>query len=116
MQAEQIIRARLAVRETPELLCALGEVTRDESCLLKAWELSGRRHARAMTALAFTCLNRGLVRLPYTSDSRVPYFHSTLQLLYTCTMHSSHQTTRRTRHCTRQLVAHLLIHVLVLSR
>ena len=63
VQAEKVIRERLAVAETPELLCALGEVTRDESCLQRAWERSGRRHARAMTALALTCLNRGLVRL-----------------------------------------------------
>lgn len=52
-KAESIIRDQLAIQETPNLWCFLGDVTRDVSHYLKAWEMSGQRHARSQRCLGY---------------------------------------------------------------
>jgi hypothetical protein len=47
-----LIRERLAIRETPDLYCSLGEVTRDIQYFEKAIELSKGKSARAYRMLA----------------------------------------------------------------
>ena len=56
-QAQKLINDRLAESpDDPRLWCALGDVTKDDSCYVKAWERSGRRHARAQRSLAASAM------------------------------------------------------------
>ncbi|PAA85211.1 hypothetical protein BOX15_Mlig011823g2 [Macrostomum lignano] len=57
--AEKIIRDRLAESETPELYCALAEVTRDWNHLHTAWRLSNGRCARAARSLGYVAMVAG---------------------------------------------------------
>jgi len=50
-KAEEVARAQLAIKETPEMWCNLGDILKDTECYHKAWELSGHRYARAMRTL-----------------------------------------------------------------
>nr|XP_022328750.1 tetratricopeptide repeat protein 27-like isoform X1 [Crassostrea virginica] len=52
-KAESIIREQLAVQETPNLWCFLGDVTRDADHYIQAWEMSGQRHARSQRGLGY---------------------------------------------------------------
>ncbi|GFR96902.1 tetratricopeptide repeat protein 27 [Elysia marginata] len=52
-KAEFVIRQRLAVEETPALLCFLGDVTRNIEHYQRAWELSNHRNARAMRCMGY---------------------------------------------------------------
>ncbi|BFZ06819.1 hypothetical protein BsWGS_09858 [Bradybaena similaris] len=52
-KAESVIRERLAVKETPSLLCYLGDVTRELEPYQRAWKLSGHRNARSMRCLGY---------------------------------------------------------------
>ncbi|RUS85374.1 hypothetical protein EGW08_006859, partial [Elysia chlorotica] len=52
-KAEFVIRQRLAVEETPALLCFLGDVTRKLEHYQHAWELSKHRNARAMRCMGY---------------------------------------------------------------
>lgn len=46
-KAAEIIQQQLDKRETPELLCMLGDATNDPTCYERAWELSAHRSGRA---------------------------------------------------------------------
>ncbi|VDP05387.1 unnamed protein product [Soboliphyme baturini] len=46
-KAEDLIRDQLRLRQTPLLLCYLGDVTSNPACYEQAWQLSGNRFARA---------------------------------------------------------------------
>lgn len=52
-KAESVIREQLAQKETPTLLCFLGDVTCDKTHYERAWEMSNHRNARAMRCLGY---------------------------------------------------------------
>ena len=52
LKAESLIRQQLAIKETPDLYCSLGEVTKDIQYFIKAIELSKGKSARAYRMLA----------------------------------------------------------------
>lgn len=51
-KAEELIREQLKIKETPDLYCSLGEVTKDLQYFHKAIEISKGRSARAYRVLA----------------------------------------------------------------
>lgn len=59
-RAEMVVRDRLKCKEgqTPYMYTALGDLTNDESCYLKAWEISNGRYARAKRTLGRMCFDR----------------------------------------------------------
>ncbi|XP_005106465.2 tetratricopeptide repeat protein 27-like [Aplysia californica] len=58
-KAETVIRERLAIKETPALLCFLGDVTREIEHYQKAWEISGHRNARSMRCMGYIHFHQG---------------------------------------------------------
>ena len=42
-RAEMVVRERLEIEETPHMLCALGDITRDRQYYHRAWEVSKHR-------------------------------------------------------------------------
>jgi len=64
-KAEQVIRQQLEIRETPDLYCSLGEVTKDIQYFEKAIEISKGRSARAFRMLAKYQFSKEQVRALY---------------------------------------------------
>lgn len=59
LQAETVIRERLTEEpDSPKLLCAMGDLTKDVEWFERAWEVSGKRYARAMRSLGRVHLGR----------------------------------------------------------
>ncbi|KAH3848233.1 hypothetical protein DPMN_090592 [Dreissena polymorpha] len=52
-KAETVIREQLAIKETPNLWCFLGDITRDVDHYERGWELSNHRSARAMRCMGY---------------------------------------------------------------
>uniref|UniRef100_A0A2C9KKU8 Uncharacterized protein n=1 Tax=Biomphalaria glabrata TaxID=6526 RepID=A0A2C9KKU8_BIOGL len=52
-RAETLIKERLAIEETPSLLCYLGDITRDIQHYQRAWELSNHKSARAKRCMGY---------------------------------------------------------------
>ncbi|XP_071962355.1 tetratricopeptide repeat protein 27-like [Antedon mediterranea] len=50
-KAERLIHDQLSAKETPLMLCLLGDVTRNPEHYLKAWEVSNHKSARAQRSL-----------------------------------------------------------------
>ncbi len=63
LQAEHIIREQLKIKETPELLCSLGEVTDELEYFQRAWILSKERNGRAQRLMGKYYFNRGNVKI-----------------------------------------------------
>ena len=53
-----MIRERLAVNETPNLLCYLGDVTNDPEHYVKAWEVSKGKSSKAQRNLGYYYLRK----------------------------------------------------------
>jgi hypothetical protein len=58
-KAEEIVRKQLELKETPLLWCVLGDLTNDDECYRKSWELSEHHFARAERSLGRSCTKRG---------------------------------------------------------
>eukprot|EP00053_Salpingoeca_punica_P018190 m.177420 g.177420 ORF g.177420 m.177420 type:complete len:826 (+) comp17381_c0_seq1:31-2508(+) len=58
IMAERLVREQLEIEETPLLWCLLGEITRDEACFHKSFELSNGRFTRSMRTLGRMLLMR----------------------------------------------------------
>ncbi len=63
IQAEHIIREQLKIKETPDLLCSLGEVTDELEYFQRAWILSKERNGRAQRLMGKYYFNRGNVKI-----------------------------------------------------
>ncbi|CAF0750035.1 unnamed protein product [Adineta steineri] len=57
--AEHVIREQLKIKETPDLLCSLGEVTDEFEYFERAWILSKERNGRAQRLMGKYYFNRG---------------------------------------------------------
>jgi len=57
-RAETLIREQLAMKPTPKLLVALGDVTGQERFYVEAWEMSKCRYAPAMHELGILHFTR----------------------------------------------------------
>ena len=61
IQAEHVIREQLKIKETPDLLCSLGEVTDEFEYFERAWTLSKERNGRAQRLMGKYYFSRGNV-------------------------------------------------------
>lgn len=74
VEAEKLIRERLAESETATLLCYLGDVTADVQHYHRAWQVSGQRSARSQRSLAYFYFNRAQVHNVAAISNLVTYF------------------------------------------
>ena len=58
-KAAEIARREIARRETPRMLCALGDITGEYEHYMRAWEVSGNRCTRAQRTLAKREFDKG---------------------------------------------------------
>ncbi len=63
IQAEHIIREQLKIKETPDLLCSLGEVTDEFEYFQRAWILSKEHSGRSQRLMGKYYFNRGNVKI-----------------------------------------------------
>lgn len=59
VEAEDMIKEQLREQESPRLWCCLGDVEKDPRHWEKAWELSGKRFARAQRSLGRHYMMKG---------------------------------------------------------
>ncbi len=57
-RAEEIVREKLAERETPTMLCVLGDITNDPDWYRRAWSISQCACARAQRSLGLYHLRK----------------------------------------------------------
>ncbi|XP_065914179.1 tetratricopeptide repeat protein 27-like isoform X2 [Dysidea avara] len=57
-KAESVLHEQLKIKETPLLWCLLGDVTQEEVCYQKAWQLSRQRNSRAQRSLGMLYLHK----------------------------------------------------------
>jgi len=107
-RAEKLIRERLAVEPTAHLMCVLGSLLQDEDWFSKAWEFSGKRHARAKRELALMAFDRGDLQesIDHLQDALKinPLYPESWFRLGSCAMRLEQWTLARTAfaHVTRQ--------------
>ncbi|GMH61521.1 hypothetical protein TrRE_jg6929, partial [Triparma retinervis] len=63
--AEEVVRRELEKKPTPRMYAALGDITDDEECYKRSWELSGGKYARAMAAMGRMSFDKGEFRKCY---------------------------------------------------
>lgn len=51
-KAQKLAHERLQVKETPRLLCTMGDITKESKWYTRAWEVSNGRYSRAKRSLA----------------------------------------------------------------
>lgn len=64
-KAEEVVRRELEIKPTPRMYAALGDITDDEECYKRSWELSGGKYARAMAAMGRMSFDKGDFRRCY---------------------------------------------------
>ena len=73
-QAEELVRKQISLKETPDLLCTLGDITNDVTFYEKAWILSSHKSFRAQKSLGLHYLNIKQY------EKSVPYLETSLEL------------------------------------
>mmetsp|Transcript_9580 Transcript_9580/g.9532 ORF Transcript_9580/g.9532 Transcript_9580/m.9532 type:complete len:226 (+) Transcript_9580:904-1581(+) len=58
-KATKLANERLSIHKTPRMLCALGDITRNQECYLEAWEISNHRYTRSQRSLARISFDAG---------------------------------------------------------
>lgn len=59
-KAEEIVRQEITKRpNSPLLYCLLGDLTNDDQCYVKAWEISGNHFARAQRSIGRKAVDKG---------------------------------------------------------
>jgi tetratricopeptide (TPR) repeat protein len=56
-RAKKLAQEKLQEKETPRLLCTLGDITKDPQWYTRAWEVSNHRYSRAKRSLAREAFN-----------------------------------------------------------
>nr|XP_039248400.1 tetratricopeptide repeat protein 27-like [Styela clava] len=61
-EAEELIRKQLAIKETANLYCLLGDILLDPDLYLKGWDISNQRSARSMRSLGAYKISKKLYK------------------------------------------------------
>lgn len=70
-KAKKLISEQLAIKENAELMCTLGDITKDPSLYEKAWTVSRGRCPRAKRALGVTAMEKLNVGESYSGDANI---------------------------------------------